>query len=255
MKQLNKQKHIAPRFGDTGGLTEGTEFPVMVSHKVSNQYSIFLDNTLESPQEMRHAIQTFLVAQEQDNIFVFLNSPGGSVSSGQAFLNAMQQAEAPVTVIGSGDICSMGAIILSAAESFQLDPFASVMYHPCTSGYSGNFADIIGYAEFSKSRTELLLNYYTIGILTAAELQSIHEQKREIWLNTEEFTDRFIRKMQCQELLVEYLEDNDIPSSEVTPADYVEYMKIMLEQYEASKQKESVKKPARKRKPVVKAES
>lgn len=231
--------------GDSTGISADVEFPVFTSQKVINRHSIFIDNALDSPQDFRYALQTLAMAQEEDDVLVFLNSPGGSVDAAQAFINLMQQCEANITVIGSGTIASAAALILSASESFQLDPFCSVMYHPCTGGYGGTMDDIEGYGAFQKKQTENLLNYHAIGILTEEELRQIHVEKKTIWLDTESFTSRFRRKIKAQDALMEYIDEAGIAQHNVTPAMYVDLMKIVLKDIE-QQELETAKKPTKK---------
>lgn len=248
---MKKFKHTLRTNGDTAGFggNDG-EFAVLTSQKVSNQYSIFIDNSLDTPQDMRYAIQVLATAQESDEVLMFLNSPGGSVDAAQALINVMMQCEAPITVIGSGTIASAAAIILSACESFQLDPFCSVMYHPCTGGYGGTMDDIVGYGTFQKKQTEDLLNYYAIGILTEEELRQIHVEKATIWLSTKDFTERFKRKMQAQERLSDYIEEAGINPQEITPSVYISLMNVVLKDMEEEAKAQAakpVKKPRAKK--------
>lgn len=240
--------------GDTAGFggNDG-EFAVLTSQKVSNQFSIFIDNSLDTPQDMRYAIQVLATAQESDEVLMFLNSPGGSVDAAQALINVMMQCEAPITVIGSGTIASAAAIILSACESFQLDPFCSVMYHPAQAGYGGTMDDIAGYGSFQKRQTEDLLNYYAIGILSEEELRQIHVEKATIWLNTKDFTERFKRKMKAQDMLSDYVDSEGINPQAVTPSFYIDLMKIMLREIEEQEIQQSSKptKKPRAKKAVV----
>src|SRR5881409_4095496 len=57
----------------------------------------------------------FLEADNQErDIFVYINSPGGSVSAGLAIYDTMQYLKAPVSTICVGQAASMGAVLLAA---------------------------------------------------------------------------------------------------------------------------------------------
>ena len=241
MKKITQQK----RNGDSAGMNYDAEFPVFSVQKSIMRHTIFIDSSLDTVQDFRYAIQTLSMADENDEILVVLSSGGGSVDAAQALIHAMQQCPAQIVITGSGTIASAAAIILCASESFTLDPFASVMLHPCTSGYGGTLDDIIGYGEHQKKQTEDLLNYYTIGVLTEEELRQIHVEKKTFWLDTKDFTERFRRKITCQNMLSDYVDEQGIPSEMITPSLYVDLMKIMLREYEEQKAKEEAK-PVRK---------
>ena len=236
--------------GDSAGIYEDSEFPVLVSSKVTNRYSLFVDNTLSGPQDARFIVQSLSNATEDDEVVMYLSSGGGSVAAGQMIIQAMQHCAAPITVVGSGDICSMAAIILCSCESFVLDPHAGIMLHAATGGYAGGMGDIETYAKFQKKQLEGLLDYYSIGILTETDLDLIHKEKKEIWLDVEDFTSRFRRKIKAQDALMEYIDEAGIAQHNVTPAMYVDLMKVMLKEYEEEEAAKKLKKPSRK--PAVK---
>ena len=126
--------------GDTANFTEDGEFPVLCTSKVTNRYTLFVDNTLSGPQDARFIVQALSNANEDDEVALYLSSGGGSVAAGQMIIQAMQHCAAPIVVIGSGDICSMAAIILCSCESFVLDPHAGIMLHSASGGYSAVWA-------------------------------------------------------------------------------------------------------------------
>ena len=161
MKKFTQQKQRTPtRMGDTAGLLDDSEFPTFVHSKSSQTYSIFLDSAISGPQDMRYAVNSFLFATPDDEIIVHLNSGGGSVDGGLSFLNAMAQSQAPVTMLGSGTIASMAAIILCDAESFQLQPHTSIMFHSVQFGMAAEACDVVAYSKFTKQQSEDMMSYY-----------------------------------------------------------------------------------------------
>lgn len=52
----------------------------------------------------------------EDPIYVFINSPGGHVESGDMIFDAIRFISAPVVMIGSGSVASAGALIYAAAK-------------------------------------------------------------------------------------------------------------------------------------------
>jgi ATP-dependent protease ClpP protease subunit len=256
MKFLKQNKQQPKRFSrqnsDTTQIDTGSEFPVLVDTKQIHRFNIFIDNALHDSQEMRNAISALGMASQDDFVTVHLNTPGGAVDSGLAFLHAMQQCEAPIHLSCTGTVASMGAIIASACESFSCEPFTNFMYHSVSFGYAAEAVDVVSYSVFTKQQSEAMCSYYCIGILTAAELDGIFNRKDVIWLNAEQFSERFQRKMDCQTLLMDYLDENDIPPSDVTPAKYVEYMKLVMAAYEQQQTEKALAASKLKRKPKAK---
>jgi len=93
-------------------------------------------------------------APDQD-IYLYVNSPGGQVSSGMAVYDTMQYIKPDVQTICIGQAASMGALLLSAGakgKRFAL-PHARIMIHQPTGGFQGQHTDIeIQAKEISRIR-------------------------------------------------------------------------------------------------------
>ena len=78
------------------------------------------------------------------DIHLYINSPGGSVSSGLAIYDTMQFVSCPVATYCMGLAASMGAMLLTAGapgKRFAL-PNAEIMIHQPLGGYEGNATEI-----------------------------------------------------------------------------------------------------------------
>ncbi|MCL2365698.1 MAG: ATP-dependent Clp endopeptidase proteolytic subunit ClpP [Oscillospiraceae bacterium] len=92
----------------------------------------------------------YLEAQDPDkDIQFYINSPGGSVSSGFAIYDTMQYIKADVSTICIGLAASMGAFLLSSgAKGKRIAlPNAEVMIHQPSGGFRGQATDIQIHAE------------------------------------------------------------------------------------------------------------
>ena len=222
----------SPRFGDTAGLDQGNEFAVSCVNRVSSLYTIYLDACIESPQDMRSACQVFAQAQQDDEVVVNLNTPGGSVDATQSFLLAANNCRAPVSYQASGTIASAGAIILSDAESYQLHPHSCILFHTASFGTYGPSIDNVEYSVFAKEQTEKFMSFYCAGILTKAELHEIFNLKKQMWITASDFNQRWARKQECREMLESLVEDGVFDADEAGPEDYVEWMLDLTDNYD-----------------------
>jgi ATP-dependent Clp protease, protease subunit len=87
----------------------------------------------------------FLDAEDPErDIFLYVNSPGGSVYAGLAIYDTMQHIRAPVATVCVGMAASMGALLLTggAEGKRQSLPNSRIMIHQPSSGFSGTAADI-----------------------------------------------------------------------------------------------------------------
>lgn len=87
----------------------------------------------------------FLDAQDQEkDIHIYINSPGGSISAGMAIFDTMQFIKSDVSTICVGLAASMGAFLLAAGEigkRFAL-PNSEIMIHQPLGGAEGQASDI-----------------------------------------------------------------------------------------------------------------
>ena len=92
----------------------------------------------------------FLEAEDPDkDICLYINSPGGSITSGMAFYDTMQYIKCDVSTICIGMAASMGAFLLAAGakgKRFAL-PNSEVMIHQPLGGMQGQATDIKIHAE------------------------------------------------------------------------------------------------------------
>ncbi|MCI1944448.1 MULTISPECIES: ATP-dependent Clp endopeptidase proteolytic subunit ClpP [Clostridium] len=87
----------------------------------------------------------FLEAEDPDkDIYLYINSPGGSITSGMAIYDTMQYIKSDVSTICIGMAASMGAFLLTAGakgKRFAL-PNAEIMIHQPLGGFQGQATDI-----------------------------------------------------------------------------------------------------------------
>lgn len=87
----------------------------------------------------------FLESEDSEkDIFVYINSPGGSVTDGMAIYDTMQYIKAPVNTICLGQAASMGAFLLAAGRPGKRMalPNARIMIHQPLGGARGQATDI-----------------------------------------------------------------------------------------------------------------
>lgn len=102
---------------------------------------------------MAALITSQLLFLESENpkkdIAMYINSPGGYVSSGLAIYDTMQYVRCPISTMCIGQAASMGSLLLAAGEKgmrYAL-PNSRVMLHQPSGGYSGVATDIERHAE------------------------------------------------------------------------------------------------------------
>jgi ATP-dependent Clp protease, protease subunit len=108
---------------------------------------IFLGDTIEDHTANLIIAQLLFLESEdtEKDIFLYINSPGGVVTSGLAIYDTMQYLRAPVATICIGMAASMAAVLLTAGakgKRYAL-PNSRVMIHQGSGGFRGNAQDAI----------------------------------------------------------------------------------------------------------------
>lgn len=95
-------------------------------------------------------------------IHMYINSPGGSVTSGLAIYDTMQYVKPPIATWCVGQACSMGSLLLAAGEPGMRHslPNSRIMIHQPSGGASGQATDIqIQAEEIQKMKNKLTQIY------------------------------------------------------------------------------------------------
>ena len=121
---------------------------------------IFLTGPVEDV--MASLICSQLLFLESENpkkeIAMYINSPGGVVTSGLAIYDTMQYIKSPVSTVCMGMAASMGSLLLCAGAPGQRIalPNARIMVHQPSGGFRGQASDIVRHAEdISKTKRRL----------------------------------------------------------------------------------------------------
>jgi ATP-dependent Clp protease, protease subunit len=112
---------------------------------------IFITGPVEDG--MASVVVAQLLFLEADNpkkeISMYINSPGGVVTSGLAMYDTMQFIRPPVSTLCTGQAASMGSLLLAAGHKdlrFAL-PNARIMVHQPSGGFQGQATDIMIHAQ------------------------------------------------------------------------------------------------------------
>jgi ATP-dependent Clp protease, protease subunit len=122
-----------------------------VFQRLLRERIIFLGSVVDDPIANTLCAQLLLLAAEDSSrdIFLYINSPGGSVTAGMAIYDTMQYVQCDVATVGLGLAASMGQFLLcaGAAGKRYATPHARVMMHQPSGGLGGTASDIRIQAE------------------------------------------------------------------------------------------------------------
>lgn len=118
------------------------------------------------------------------NINMYINSPGGSIYAGLAIYDTMQMIQAPVSTYAVGVTASMGTVLLASGAKgrrYAL-PHATIHMHPASSGAQGYTEDVrIAFREQERLQTQL---FHLVGQHTGHTWKEIeNEFSRDRYMN------------------------------------------------------------------------
>jgi ATP-dependent Clp protease protease subunit len=184
-----------------GGQPSGSGLDESVYQRLLKERIIFIGSVVEDQMANAIAAQILLLSAEDSDrdIFLYINSPGGSVSAGMAIYDTMQFVKNDVATVGMGLAASMGQFLLCAGaegKRYAL-PHARIMMHQPSGGIGGTASDIKIQAEqmlYTKRKMAELIAQHTGQDLDKIESDS----DRDRWFTAAEaqkygFVDHVVR--------------------------------------------------------------
>lgn len=123
--------------------TSNKEYAIDIFSLLLNNRIIFLSGEInDSTANLVVAELLYLDNISNEDIYLYINSPGGSVTSGLAIYDTMHYIKSNVITIGVGLCASMGAFLLSSGNKKMALENCEIMIHEPIGGASGQASDI-----------------------------------------------------------------------------------------------------------------
>jgi ATP-dependent Clp protease, protease subunit len=160
-----------------------------IYNRLLKERIIFLGSEVRDENANAICAQLLLLAAEdpEKDIWLYINSPGGSVSAGMAIFDTMQFVEPDVATVAMGLAASMGQFLLSAGTPGKryATPHARIMMHQPSGGIGGTASDIKIQAEqmlhIKKQMGELIAQHTG---QTAEQIES--DSDRDRWFTADQ---------------------------------------------------------------------
>ena len=137
---MSQMPQSAKTDGNSLGLTDN------IYNRLLKERIIWLGSEVRDDNANAICAQLLLLAAEdpEKDIFLYINSPGGSVTAGMAIYDTMQYVQPDVATVGMGMAASMGQFLLSSGAKGKryATPHARVMMHQPSGGIGGTATDI-----------------------------------------------------------------------------------------------------------------
>ncbi|WP_294179811.1 ATP-dependent Clp protease proteolytic subunit [uncultured Schumannella sp.] len=166
-----------------------TAFPPSVFDRLLKDRIIWLGSEVRDDNSNEIAAKLLLLAAEdpEKDIYLYINSPGGSITAGMAIYDTMQFVPNDIVTVGIGMAASMGQLLLTAGTKGKryITPNARVLLHQPHGGFGGTSSDI-------QTQAALILNMKKrLAEITAAATGKTVEQvnadgDRDRWFDAQE---------------------------------------------------------------------
>ena len=160
----------------------------LIEEKFLEERKVFLWGQVDDASA-KHVIDRLLYLDLQNNneIQLVINSPGGYVTSGFAIYDTIKSLKSPVSTVCSGLAASMGSSLLSAGAKGRrfMQPHAQVMIHQPSGGARGQASNIeIQAREIIKTRE---LSAQILADNCGQKVDKVMKDfDRDYWMNAEE---------------------------------------------------------------------
>ena len=154
---------------------------------------LFLYNEVKA-ENMEKIVKQLFVLDKLNHkpIYLYINSPGGSVSDGFSLINSIKLLKSLVITIITGEACSMGGLISIAGNKRFMTKNSFWMGHDMRGGIWGDYSGKVEHrAEYIKKCWKMIENHlreYTK--LTNKDLEQL--RNGELWLSPEECLEKKI---------------------------------------------------------------
>ena len=176
-------------------------FDDSVYQRLLRERIVFLGTQVEDSMANAICAQLLVLAADdpERDIYLYINSPGGSVSAGMAIYDTMQYIKNDVATVAMGLAASMGQFLLCAGapgKRYSL-PHARIMMHQPSGGIGGTAADIKIQAEqmlYTKNKMAELIAEHT----GQSKETIVQDSDRDRWFTADEakeygFVDHVVR--------------------------------------------------------------
>jgi ATP-dependent Clp protease protease subunit len=185
----NSSPALSPEMNGAGG-TYGLDDHIY--QRLLRERIVFLGSEVRDQNANAICAQLLLLSAEDPDadIFLHINSPGGSVDAGMAIYDTMNYIPNDVATVGMGLAASMGQFLLCAGtkgKRYAL-PHARIMMHQPSSGMGGSASDIKIQAQQSLHIKKVLLDLIAEHTGQTVE-QVVADADRDRWFTADQAVD------------------------------------------------------------------
>jgi ATP-dependent protease ClpP protease subunit len=163
-----------------------------------NEVDAYLDGPILAPAYYRNLLHYMRMMEKEDELRIWMNSPGGNLETALDIIESMQKVEGDVQVIVTGRAYSAGSLIALSAPHLIIGDNANFMCHNANYGSYGKGGDVVKQVQFTEAQVKNVCKKAYQDFLTEDELQKMF-MGQDFWFDSKETTERLEKRLAIQE--------------------------------------------------------
>lgn len=161
-------------------------------------FNIYLSGDIKSSEEYLDAFEVIRNAQQNDIVYIHINSHGGDVSTTIQFIRCMGDSKAHIVCSVEGYCMSAATMIFLCGNSFEISDHSVFMFHDYSGGTFGKGGEMYDQITHERKWTEGILQDIYQNFLNKEELESLIGGK-DIWMTAKEVSSRLHKLNKLEE--------------------------------------------------------
>lgn len=154
-----------------------------------NIHHFYLTGTVDEPEKYTEMVQVMKTAEEHDTIYLYINSPGGYLSSAIQIISAMRNSPAQIITVLEGEAYSAGSLIFLAGHKLVVNGLTSFMIHKYSHGVVGKGSDVASQVSFSERYYDQICKNIYKDVLSEDEMERM-QRGEDFWFTAGELVQR-----------------------------------------------------------------
>jgi len=180
-----------------------------------NIYHFYITDEIEDPEPYLDLINTLKIAEEHDTIYIYLNTPGGSLDTAMQIISSIKQSRANTITSIEGTCASAGTLIFLSGDSFIINAHSTFMVHGYSHFVGGKGHEVKARVQYTEEFFSQIANDFYKDILMPSEIEEVLKGK-DIWLDSNKLIERLkqsgrIETEPVSEVVIENISKKKLP--------------------------------------------
>ena len=159
------------------------------------EYNLYLHGEIGGPDDFMEHFAVYKTASEGDIVRLYINSMGGSLSTGMEYIRHMRECDAKIVAVLGVEVASMASAIALEADEIELDELSTLLIHSISYGAGGPESSVYSQALFNNKLNERWIRSTYEDFLEESEFADVFKGV-DIMLDAEQIMEKW-NKREC----------------------------------------------------------